>query len=528
MTPRRKCATVAATTTGNGTRAPLAAVLADLPATGAQVEVGLLQKQYLPFVKKDGEELPPLFSTEHLTSAVAQELEAISEIKNTQWVEFHVRRFDGLVRRMALPHPVTYSRLVPHLADNWGGLSSKLTSPNSFIKPSRRDDGRIIRMDYEESSDALSRDSRLAHGKQFMVKADISNCFPSIYTHSLDWALRGKAIAKADRFNKTWESKVDKLTQGIHDGETKGLMIGPAVSNVLSELVLQRLDEALRADSFEFVRFVDDLTAYCTTREHAESFIVKLQRLLSEYRLDLNRKKTAILDLRSGISEPWLAEASAYLPPVWGNLAAGRYLRHAEALAFRYPQKSVLKYAVKSLLANAPTKLKGTDSSVLLVAEELVRLTAFHPHLLPFLCRELSGVSGYIGHERHRLGSTLARQLADAATRGETDAVLWLLYIVRHQLGYRLSKEIWQPIIEMDDDLALTALAQLWGPARQAVLNRVVRLPLICEGDREVHWLIRYELHRLGLLKEADLSTNEKLWMKVLKKHSVKFWALKK
>ena len=28
-------------------------------------------------------------------------------------------------------------------------------------------------------------------GKKYIVKADISTCFPSIYTHSIPWALVG-------------------------------------------------------------------------------------------------------------------------------------------------------------------------------------------------------------------------------------------------------------------------------------------------------------------------------------------------
>ena len=32
--------------------------------------------------------------------------------------------------------------------------------------------------------------------KKYIVKTDIENCFPSMYTHSLPWALVGKGIAK--------------------------------------------------------------------------------------------------------------------------------------------------------------------------------------------------------------------------------------------------------------------------------------------------------------------------------------------
>lgn len=76
-------------------------------------------------------------------------------------------------------------------------------SPQSQIKPILHEDGRIVQMDYETSERSLSRQTRLAQGQEFMVTADVSSCFPSIYSHAIDWATRGKKTAKADHFSST-------------------------------------------------------------------------------------------------------------------------------------------------------------------------------------------------------------------------------------------------------------------------------------------------------------------------------------
>ena len=34
-------------------------------------------------------------------------------------------------------------------------------------------------------------------GKRYMVTADISKCYPSIYSHAIAWALAGKSVAKS-------------------------------------------------------------------------------------------------------------------------------------------------------------------------------------------------------------------------------------------------------------------------------------------------------------------------------------------
>ena len=47
-----------------------------------------------------------------------------------------------------------------------------------------------------------SPENSLIYRKQYSVHADISKCFPSVYTHSLAWALAGKNVAKANKNNR--------------------------------------------------------------------------------------------------------------------------------------------------------------------------------------------------------------------------------------------------------------------------------------------------------------------------------------
>lgn len=490
------------------------------------VRVALLQNQYLPHVKSEGEELPPIFTSATFSVDSAKELAALggADQQAAAWVELRARRFDGLVRRLGVPHPVPYSRLVLHLADHWSELVPLLDSEQSQIKPAFHSDGRMIQMDYETSEDALSRDARLAHGNQFLVKSDVSNCFPSIYSHSIDWAARGKFVAKKDRSTRAWQAKLDLFVRNCHDSETKGVMIGPAVSNLLAELVLQRVDEILTKKGYGFVRYIDDYTAYCAERAYAEQFVIDLQRALGEYRLDLNTRKTRIVDLREGVGEPWMAEVLAYLPGKWTPLSAARYFRHCELLARRFPLNSVLKFGVKVLAGRR--KADEAETSMLVI-DELVRLCAFHPHLVPFLADELHAFGKNISPlDAERLGKVLERQMLQASARAETDVVLWLLYVLRSILKRQVLKASWAKILEMDDDMVAVALAVLCPRSKQAVVNRVKDWSYLCAADYEQHWLVRYELRRAGLLTDSDLSAPEKRWMKILLKHRVFFSAL--
>lgn len=493
-----------------------------IPAEEDLVRSALLRRQYFPNIKTKGEEFPPLFRSVSFSDESAEELSLLSdpELRETRWVELRSCRYDGLHRRLGVPHPVTYARLALHVASNWGLLKSFLGGDRSKVRPELLQDGLLIRMDYEVASEVINRDTRFAQGARFRVESDVSACFPSIYSHAIDWALRGFQVAKSSRRVKCWETDLDFQTRMMHGGETKGVMIGPAVSNVLAEIVLQRVDKEL-SNKYSFVRYVDDYTAYCAERSEAESFVVDLQRELSKFRLDINNRKTRIVDLREGMGDEWLYEVTSRLPEKWTPLGAVRFMRFCEALAIKLPHASVLKFGVKSILKS---RRDANIEPTLLVVDELLRLCDFNPHLAPFLYSELAEFVGSLDDEdRERLARTVAERMIEAAARAETDVVLWHLCTAVQVLEGSLGKVEVGKLLDMDDDLVSLALGIVC-PNERGTLAAQARSRLYpSELERQAHWLSRYELRRADLIDDSDLSDSEKKWMAVLIGHNVCF-----
>lgn len=71
-------------------------------------------------------------------------------------------------------------------------------------------------MNYDDWRNAGSPKDDLLIGKRFVVKADISTFFPSIYTHSIPWALVGKAVAKQNRSKSKWFIKLTKSVKRLN------------------------------------------------------------------------------------------------------------------------------------------------------------------------------------------------------------------------------------------------------------------------------------------------------------------------
>lgn len=103
----------------------------------------------------------------------------------------------------------------------------------------------LFSMNYKNWKDDGTPEPDLLLGARYLVHADVSNCFPSIYTHALSWALVGKEVAKQNQKDSSqWYNELDFRTRNVKHGETHGLLIGPHVSNLLSEIILVKIDNS--------------------------------------------------------------------------------------------------------------------------------------------------------------------------------------------------------------------------------------------------------------------------------------------
>lgn len=175
--------------------------------------------------------------------------------------------------------------------------------------------------------------------KQFhsMLQVDVSKCFPSIYTHSIGWAVKNKRLAK-DKPKGSFDGEFDSLMQLTNYRETNGIIIGPEVSRIFAEIILQKIDLNLVekmtnngyviSRDYNFRRYVDDYFVFFRSEEVKNSFIKALELTLLEYKMHLNEAKTAIA------SRPFATDISL--------------------------AKHALKYAVDEYY-NSRYKEKGTD-----------------------------------------------------------------------------------------------------------------------------------------------------------------------
>lgn len=148
-----------------------------------------------------------------------------------------------------------------------------------------------------DSPEFLSLESRFT----FLRKFDIKRCFNSIYTHSISWAVKGKAFAKANQGAHSFDQQFDELMAKINYKETNGIIIGPETSRIFAEIILQQIDLEIEkavakgkisAESYAIRRYVDDYYLFTRDSHITEKIFEIIQQTLQDYKLFLNESKT--------------------------------------------------------------------------------------------------------------------------------------------------------------------------------------------------------------------------------------------
>ena len=338
------------------------------------------------------EKIPPCFtSIEFMEYCLSKKNNFANREYN--FVSYDSIRNINIPRQLSIPTPMAYERLCKCITEYWDKIIEhfKRCTDNQKFKVSRihirkmKNKESIFEMNYSDWRMDGTPTSKLAIGMRYRVNADIAKCFPSIYTHSISWALVGKEASKNNRHGNKWYNKLDKACRNIKCGETNGIMIGPHVSNIISEIILCKIDEQLISSGWRYVRNIDDYTAYVKSEEDAGKFLIELQASLKEYNLQLNHKKTKVFKLPQASSEVWTREINMMsLSNNQGKVdynICRRYLDNAIEIATKENDNaSVYKYAIKVL-----NGMKLTANAKMYEQDVVFHLALIYPYVVPLL-----------------------------------------------------------------------------------------------------------------------------------------------
>ena len=465
----------------------------------------LLSRGYFP------KELPPAFFTEgfaaYASSATGRQiLDAIAaRSRSTDCVAFRLARPGAVGRELAIPHPSSFAALARITAKNFPRLLKKAAaSPFSKSHPVYNPSAeRAVLPSFRPKN--LARERMVARaGGAYLVKADISHFYPSLYTHAVGWAVDPKLRSRANWQNRRLLGKqLDQALMNLQGKISQGIPIGNDISYLLAEIVLGKVDRALRFAADRAYRWFDDYEISCDSQDEAEKILAILTRELRKYRLSLNPRKTRIDALPGPAQLQWQQELFlASKAPLERLDVVVSFFDVAFRLREENPDAAVLNYALGLLF-----KLPKPEAQVAKVLQSAITQALLCE---PGVAQKAFALMSYwhlngLALDQALLTRTITAVLQRHEARGVTSDVSWALaFCLEHRI--ELSRVAGQVLSKCDDDcIALQALhchAEGLIP-RGFASGRIRRLVSNVNLDGE-HWLLGYEALRQGFLTESQ------------------------
>lgn len=478
----------------------------------------LLRLGYLP------SQLPPPFKTAELAHYYADLLAAWGTLppatgssgkkaRSAKSEVFSVARAGHQRRTTSIPNPVAQTYLAKAVVENWGNIVGHFRrSRTSASHPRfRRDSKRAASLPSMQT--LYERRLLQGAGFRYVLRTDISRFFPTIYTHSIPWALHGKATAKINRkvTPKYFGNLLDLAVRQCQDEQTFGLPIGPDTSHIIAECIATAIDvdlaKRLRARPPGF-RYVDDYYLFFETYTAAEAALAHLVRSLKDFELQINFEKTKICRTEDLEEDSWTHVLRSFSIATEGHRQRSdinHYFERARELAKRYSDESVMVYALRRAESVIVRKENWAPFEA-----QLCLAAAAHPVALQTVARILSTYSK-LGYQldRSRLTRLVNSLLGEHAPLEHHSEVAWCLWICK-ELGLSISQANIDLVAEMNSAVCALILLDLAASGSLAKSPPASKWKVVERPDAlwEDSWMLSYEAGVRGWVSDTHIQAD--------------------
>ncbi|WP_170593058.1 RNA-directed DNA polymerase [Ruegeria arenilitoris] len=262
-------------------------------------------------------ELPPYFNLQPLLEFTLSE---VAQLEKKELQSWNPRDHEGLNyilmfnkdgdigwRPFELMHPVIYAKCVDLITqkENWKQIQDRFTefsggvveccsmpvvTPDSNESPKKQ---QILNWWKSIEQRSLELSLKFSH----VSLTDVSNCYPSIYTHAIAWALHGRAKAKSERRKPLLGNEIDKLITSSREGQTNGIPQASLLSHLLAELILGYCDTYINRQlqgktGIAILRYRDDFRIFANSDADCAAGLKAVSECLHMFGMKLGASKT--------------------------------------------------------------------------------------------------------------------------------------------------------------------------------------------------------------------------------------------
>lgn len=486
----------------------------------------LLQKGLFP------ETLPPCFTTVDLKRALRGIVPEVRRRelrrRSTDYVRYNGTKHDGSRRYFGSPNPISYFYVADFISRNWRTFDERFSSsPFSVSRPREGQDSDDRPIIIPSLSELTTEASRNIGHSPFILKTDIAQFFPSIYTHSISWSAHGVERSKADTSPDSKDlifNRLDFLVRNCQLSETRGVLVGPDAFRLVSEFIASGLDkelfDAAGSDIVGAARHVDDYYLGLRSETAALAVLSTLRELLQRYSLNINDSKTRVLSGLEPLNDLWaqsLRQEARRLNRHGGGTVEDviLFLNNALEVSSRLKTDSPVKIALRALDQIRIYRKNDWDE----LEPYIQRIIFHHPHCIDYVA--------LLVVKRFSSGEDIDKQGWSAAIHE----------LVRRHLAFNHHHEVvwllWMLLccrLDVPDDLVSALVSNPNAHIRSLVIagfsdGRISRKPKLSLGGKlpssDQNWLLNLQARSVEFSKASFSGSMSDEFEHLAKRHVV-------
>lgn len=392
-------------------------------------------------------------------------------------------------RPYQLIHPALYVSLVNAVTEesNWNTLQNRIAGLAHEPKIQCLSLPVVAEVNETDKAKQVSqwwrsveqRSIELSLDYEYLYETDIVDCYSSMYTHSIAWALHGKEIAKSKKqCPRLLGNVIDRHIQDMRNGQTNGIPQGSVLMDLCAELVLALADDELAkkikntdVTDYEILRFRDDYRVFVNAPRDGEQIIKLLSEVLSDLGLKLGPEKTRM----SGdvISASIKKDKRAWLNRKQGARGLQKHLLIIHDHALGFPNEGSLITALGRFHARV-SKCKSIVENPVPMISIVVDIACRNPRVYPRCAAILSDLISFVEcqQEKEALVRRIKTRFSKVPNIGHLE--IWLQ---RFTLTIDQTLEYEEPLCQ----LVLGPEKPLWNSdwIQDPALKRAIAVPVI-------------------------------------------------
>ena len=282
----------------------------------------------------------------------------------------------------------------------------------------------------------------------YVFDTDVADCYGSIYTHSIAWAVEGKKNAKENRKNDLLGNFIDKSIQNAQNQQTNGIPQGSVLMDFIAEIILGYIDRILgvflkkqKITNYQILRYRDDYRIFVCNHNDGESILKILSEIMMPFGFKLNASKTK--GSQDVITQSIKKDKLAWLAiPQNNRISLQKQLLLIRQHSINYANSGSLNTALNKFdkqierIRNRQGKVRNIEQLISIATD-----IAYHnPRVIPVCCAIISKLLSELDDSRH-MSLLVYSKLSRISNSGF--AQIWLQRMLKDNLsGFKFSEKI--------------------------------------------------------------------------------------